>query len=274
MEAGKLYDAHYFRHGCGRPYQRDAEWLQFFDRIAERIIQTIAPRTVLDVGCAMGFLVEALRRRGVEAYGLDISEYAISQVHPDIRPYCWVGSATEPLPQRYDLIVCLEVLEHLPPAETEQAVANLCHHTDDLLFSSTPLDYQEPTHFNVQPPEYWTELFARYGFIRDVAYDTTWLTPWARRFRRTREPLSRLVAAYEARLWRLEAENWALRSALLQNREAMARLEGENQALQTEVAQLRAQMQALRRSLTWRATEPIRRVWAVVRRPGQGRDTG
>jgi len=100
------------------------------------------------------------------------------------------------------------------------------------------------------------------------------LTPWARRFRRTREPLSRLVAAYEARLWRLEAENWALRSALLQNREAMARLEGENQALQTEVVQLRAQMQALRRSLTWRATEPIRRVWAVVRRPGQGRGTG
>jgi len=42
--------------------------------------------------CAHVFLVEALRDRGVEAWGLDISQFAISQVRADIRPYCKVGA--------------------------------------------------------------------------------------------------------------------------------------------------------------------------------------
>src|SRR5262245_43923444 len=108
------YNRYYFEHGCGRPYQRDDEWLEFFGAIADKIVKGIAPPTVLDAGCAMGFLVEGLRARGVDAWGVDISEYAIGQVHESLRPYCWVGSLAEPLPQRYDLIVCIEVLEHMP----------------------------------------------------------------------------------------------------------------------------------------------------------------
>ena len=44
----------------------------FFDWIAERITRDINPKTVLDAGCAMGFLVEGLRARGVEAWGVDV----------------------------------------------------------------------------------------------------------------------------------------------------------------------------------------------------------
>jgi len=85
-EAGRVFDAFNLAHGCGRPYQRDEAWLSFFDGIAERIARDTAPRIVLDAGGATGFLVEARRHRGVEAYGLDISGYAISHVHPDARP--------------------------------------------------------------------------------------------------------------------------------------------------------------------------------------------
>lgn len=202
-EPGQEYDAHYYAHNCGAPYERSEQWLRFFGAIADRIVQEIAPRTVLDAGCAMGFLVEALRDRGVEAYGLDISEYAIQQVRPDMRPYCWVGSVTDPLPRRYDLIVCIEVLEHLPPEQAEEAVANLCRHADDILFSSTPWDRDEATHRNVQPPEYWAELFARQGFLRDLDFDASFVTAWAVRFRKRRQPVARIVAAYERHLWQL-----------------------------------------------------------------------
>ena len=34
-----IYDADYYAHGCGRPYQRDDEWLAFFGKIADRIVQ-------------------------------------------------------------------------------------------------------------------------------------------------------------------------------------------------------------------------------------------
>ena len=71
-------------------------WVKFFGNIADKIIETINPKTVLDVGCAAGYLVAALRDRGVEAYGIDVSEFAISCAREDIKPYCRVCSALEP----------------------------------------------------------------------------------------------------------------------------------------------------------------------------------
>ena len=59
--------------------------MEFFGTIADQVVAEIKPRRVLDVGCAKGFLVEALRDRGVEAFGIDVSEYAIGEVRPDIR---------------------------------------------------------------------------------------------------------------------------------------------------------------------------------------------
>ncbi len=233
----RTYDAYYYAHDCGRPYQRDEVWLQFFGRIADRVLSDIQPRTVLDAGCGMGFLVETLRDRAIEAYGLDISTYAIDKVYDPIKPYCRVGSVTEPFSQRYDLIVCIEVLEHLSPHEAEQAIANFCTYTDDILFSSTPLDFKEATHVNVQLPSYWAELFARHGFFHDVDYDASYLTPWAMRFRRTREPIARLIAAYERKLWHLTQENEASRELHVEQRDTLAEQEQSIQVLNQRVAE-------------------------------------
>jgi SAM-dependent methyltransferase len=216
------YDAYYFAHACGRPYQRDDEWLQFFDGIAEHIVRELHPQSVLDAGCAMGFLVEGLRRRAVDAFGLDLSEYAISHVHPDMAPYCKLGSVTDKFSRHYDLVVCIEVLEHLMPGESEQALLNFCQHTNSILFSSTPHDYKEATHFNVQPPDYWAERFARHGFIRDLDFDASFITPWAISVRRSDVPVHRIVRDYERRLWFLSQENRGLRSLTLEMRNELS----------------------------------------------------
>src|SRR3972149_7053071 len=140
MSNSSFFDAYYYEHGCGRPYERDEGWLNFFDGIAKRIIEETEPKTVLDAGCALGFLVEAFRNRGVEAYGVDISEYAIQNVYPKIKKYCWIGSITDPFPKKYDLITSIEVLEHMPQRESERAIENLCNHANEIVFSSTPFD--------------------------------------------------------------------------------------------------------------------------------------
>ncbi|HEX7975835.1 MAG TPA: class I SAM-dependent methyltransferase [Anaerolineales bacterium] len=199
-DSAKNFDAYYYAHGCAAPYERSEALLAFFDGIAKRIASDIQPGTVLDAGCALGFLVEALRKLGVQAYGIDVSEYAIQNVDPAIRPYCWTGSIADPFPQHYDLIVSIEVLEHMPRPEAEKAIANLCAHSDDLVFSSTPFDYKEVTHFNVQPPEYWAEQFARQGFVRDVDFDGSFITPWAARFREGVQAAQSRVAHRDARL--------------------------------------------------------------------------
>lgn len=228
------YDRTYFAEGCGRPYQRDEYWLNWFRRIAGRIVTEIGPGSVLDAGCAMGFLVEALRDRGVEAFGLDVSEYALEQVRPDIQPYCRRGSITETLPRRYDLIVCVEVLEHLLPEDAVRAAANLCGHTDDLLFSSTSDDFKEATHVNVRPPEYWAELFAQQQFYRDVDYDASYVAGWAVRLRRARDPLARQIGNYERMIVRLRHENTSLRELAADQRQRIANLEAERQRLEED----------------------------------------
>ncbi|OGO15927.1 MAG: hypothetical protein A2Z14_13790 [Chloroflexi bacterium RBG_16_48_8] len=224
-----LFDAYYFAHSCGRSYQRDEHWLSFFGTIAEKIVQELRPGTMMDAGCAMGFLVEALRDRNVEAFGIDISEYAIEQIIPEIRPYCWVASVTGPFPVDYDLIVCIEVLEHLKPEEAERAVSNLCKHTRQVLFSSTPSDYKEATHFNVQPPNYWAELFARHGFFHDLDFEASFITPWAMLFKGEDIPRSGVVRNYEQKHWQLLQEMDGLRKLSLEMRNQLAAAErGEN----------------------------------------------
>ena len=178
------YNAAYYESYLGPiPYSRyEGKWLQFFGVIAEHIVKYIGPKRVLDAGCAKGFLVEALRDRGVEAYGIDLSEYAISTVRRDIRPYCRVVSLADPISERFDLIVCIEVLEHIPEDTGRLVIANLCRSADDIIFSSSPDDYTEVTHINVRPRSYWIALFSEEGFDLDVEFDATCIAPHAMRF--------------------------------------------------------------------------------------------
>ncbi len=184
-DRGALFGEEYFRCRFGSvPYERNEHWLGVFNRIAEQIIARLEPRRVLDAGCAKGFLVEALRDRGVDAWGIDISPYAISQVRPDIRSYCRVASLTEPLEDTYDLITCIEVLEHMPPEEARPAIENLTRAAPTVLFSSTPSDFSESTHVNVQPPLHWLTLFFELDFWPDLQFDASFVAPRAILFRK------------------------------------------------------------------------------------------
>jgi hypothetical protein len=221
-DASRLFNAWYYQTGCGSPYQRDDRWINLFSKFAERIVAEIGPRSVMDAGCAFGMLVEQLRARGIEAEGIDISGYAIAQAHESVRPYVRVASVTEPFGRRYDLIVCIEVLEHMPRHEAEAAIANMCAWSDDILFSSSPYDHKEATHMNVNPPEYWADQFARHGFFRDVDFDASFLTPWAVRFRRRSEPLHRIVRDYERRFSELWYAHQQLQELALEQRDRLA----------------------------------------------------
>jgi SAM-dependent methyltransferase len=223
----KLYNAYYYTrlgsgHGTGSNRIHDEQWLKFFKSIADHIVTEINPKTVLDVGCAMGLLVAFLRKREVKAFGLDISEYAIKNIHPDAKPYCWIGSGTDPFPQKFELVVCIEVLEHLPHLEAEKAIENLCNYSDDILFSSTPFDFKEGTHFNVQPPEYWVEGFARNGFLRDLDFDASFITPWATRYCRQEKPIERLIRDYERKFFHIWKENIDLRNLVLEMQQTLS----------------------------------------------------
>ena len=253
MPDASAFNEFYYRNCCGQPYERSETWLKFFGTVADRIVADINPRRVLDAGCAIGMLVEALRARGLDARGIDLSSFAIDSAPAALRPFLRTGSIAEPFDERYDLIVCIEVLEHMPPDEADRAIANIAAHTDDVLFSSTPFDYREPTHVNVRMPEEWAEAFARQGLYRDVDFDASFVTKWAARFTRRSVLPHRLVRDYERRFWQLRAAEFDARAYSVDVQQRLEAVEKERDRLapfEPEVHNLRI----LRGELAERAT--------------------
>ncbi len=231
MPDASAFNEFYYRNCCGQPYERNETWTAFFAAIAGRIASDLNPARVLDAGCAIGMLVEALRARGVDARGIDVSSYAIQSAPADLQPYLREGSIADPFGERFDLIVCIEVLEHMPSADADRAIANIAEHTDDVLFSSTPFDYREPTHVNVRMPEEWAEAFARHGLYRDVDYDASFITKWAVRFTRRSVPPHRLVRDYERRYWQARAAEQDARAYSLELQQKLDAVEQERDRL-------------------------------------------
>lgn len=184
-----LYGAEYYHSHCGNePYTPDSvHWQQFYAQIADEIVRSFTPRSVFDAGCAVGFLVAALSDRNVDAYGRDTSEFAISQVRADVREHCSVGSIADPIDRVFDVVTCIEVLEHMPEEEALRAIAAMTGAAPRVLFSSTPADFDEPTHINVRPIRYWLRHFAEAGYAPVVEYDATFVCPHAILFERSEE---------------------------------------------------------------------------------------
>lgn len=197
-----FYNKFYDEQGGGN-YIKDAKFQKFFENVADHIVEKFAPKKVLDVGCAAGYLVGALRKRGVDAYGIDISSYAIAQVQTEIKKYCAVHDVVEPLPAefptKYDLVICIEVLEHLYEEQGKKAIANLCHYSDRVLFTSTPDDIDDQTHVNVQRLEYWGRIFAENSFYRNLFQPMDWVCPWAVLFEK-REKVPDIINEYEIKM--------------------------------------------------------------------------
>jgi len=263
----QLFGEYYYAHNCGAPYERTEAWLAFFDAIAARIVADFQPKTVLDAGCAKGFLVEGLRKRGVEAWGVDISEHAIQNVHESIKDFCHVGSLADPLadplPRSYDLIISIEVVEHMPPEVATRAIENLCGYSDNILISSSPYDYKEATHINVHPPDYWARQFARHGFYRDLDYDATYITDWAARFYRVQGSAQPVIQDYERHFWQMKTELKELRSSVVEYHSQLEALKASN---------IEQRIREIENSRAWRIAQKIQALRVSLAPPGSQRE--
>lgn len=240
-----LYNARYYGSYQGGAYERGGHWTRLFGAVANEIIARWSPATTLDAGCAIGLLVGELRERDVDAWGIDLSDYAISQADESTKPYLHVGSLTEQfpseIPEHFDLITCIETLEHMEVAEGDLAIANLCAHTDRILFCSTPDGFGEATHFACRPPEDWSGVFARNGFLRDFDANAAFLAPWAVVYSRQNRTTTGVVQSYDRKFARLSEENRQLRERVIQMETELSDLQDESilNTLKKEILVLR-----------------------------------
>lgn len=114
--------------------------VDFIDRIG-----SLTGKTVLDVGCGGGILSEAMAHRGAEVTGIDMGEapLKVAKLHGlesgarvSYRRITVEDMADE-MPASFDLVTCMEMLEHVPdPESVVRACARLVKPGGQVFFST------------------------------------------------------------------------------------------------------------------------------------------
>lgn len=142
----------------------------FAENLAAWIANNYPSCKILDVGCGPGTYVYALRDKGIEATGIDIDQRTIDKPflqHYDLFEY--------KLPNPADIMLCLEVAEHINSSMNtkivESVIANL---KDDglLIWSAAAPGQGGIGHVNCQTRDFWVHQFTSAGLqVYEEAYN-------------------------------------------------------------------------------------------------------
>ena len=106
-------------------YRYDGRWIPIAQDIVRHFGLKAGDR-VLDVGCAKGFLVKDLMKvcLGLEAFGLDISEYALMHCEPEVVGRLHLGSAERlPFPDgSFNAVISINTIHNFERADAMRAV--------------------------------------------------------------------------------------------------------------------------------------------------------
>ncbi|MGE5371000.1 MAG: class I SAM-dependent methyltransferase [Solirubrobacterales bacterium] len=169
-----FYDRAYFDEGCrsGKSNYINYYWERIggeVEKTARHIINRFDPEKSLDVGCAKGFLVKALCARGVDAYGIDASAYAVANAPEEVRHRVQLGLAHN-LPHAdgaFDFVTIFDVLEHIPEALANRTCAELLRVSSRWVLAYVVTRHEpddiDPSHITIKPKAWWETLFRNLG---------------------------------------------------------------------------------------------------------------
>lgn len=129
-------------------------------------------KSVVDIGCGTGDYLAEFQRRGLKVLGCEYGE----------RPRRWAAARgvrtlpfdlskeSQTLPDApYDLVMSLEVAEHVPVPLADEMVRFVTSHGSLVVFTAAPPGQGGQGHVNEQPKSYWIAKFQSLGFIHDQA---------------------------------------------------------------------------------------------------------
>ena len=159
MPTQKVIDDYYARYWINNKNIKNGDLkIRRLKRILRRFLRNADGRTFLDIGCNTGFGVEAARRLGYEATGVDVSDEAIdiaARLYPENRFVKGTAQAFAHDGGQYDAILCREVIEHMPEVHSFMAALRSLMKVNGVLWLTTP----DAGHFRVPKdfPE-WKEV--------------------------------------------------------------------------------------------------------------------
>jgi SAM-dependent methyltransferase len=122
--------------------------------------------SVLDVGCGLGTWLTVFLEKGVrEVCGID-GDYVDRSKLQIPENYFLATDLRKPfeLGRKFDLVLSLEVAEHLPKYSAESFVSSLCRHSDRIVFSAAIPGQGGQNHLNEQWIGFWEFFFQKNGF--------------------------------------------------------------------------------------------------------------
>jgi len=143
----ELYTEGYYGESAGAPVALDIGTAEYTrtathaDEGAYLVWRFLPVRRTLDVGCAFGFFVEAERELGLDATGVDVSQYALDRAALGARGHVRYGNLLHRLPfgrGAFECVSLFETLEHLPPEVVPRALREVRRMTTKYVIATIP----------------------------------------------------------------------------------------------------------------------------------------
>jgi hypothetical protein len=135
--------------------------------LAQSILKHVRFDSVMDVGCANGFLLAEFSKAGKRPHGVELSREVVDVLPPELRRVVQLGgfSAAQ---GTYDLVCCVEVAEHIHARKSKPLVKKLTELAlETIYFTAAPPGQRGHGHINCRPHEDWLAMFAELGWSCD-----------------------------------------------------------------------------------------------------------
>jgi SAM-dependent methyltransferase len=176
-ELKNLFDHDYYENGIkkGISGYENYKWMPTRSiPEAISIIENINFDSVLDFGCAKGFLVYALNLLGKNAIGVDISKYALDNSLQQVKDKVFfLDKKLSEMNIFTDLLIAKDVLEHIPENEIDDVLLEF-YKVSKQVFLVIPLgdndsfrirEYEiDKTHVTKKDEEWWFSKIKKAGF--------------------------------------------------------------------------------------------------------------
>ena len=185
----KFFDKDYFERGTvsKKSCYTNYRWIpELTIPLAYNLIKNLKIKEndkIIDFGCSKGYLVKALRLLNIEAYGLDISEYAISQVDPDTKKFCKLIDKENyaPFNLHFDWVISKDVMEHMT-LDAIKLFLNTFAKNSSKMFHVIPLGddkkfrigdmHLDKSHIQIHDEDWWEDIFLQSGWkLLNLSYE-------------------------------------------------------------------------------------------------------